>query len=326
MLNGWIGVDLFFVLSGFLITHHIFRTMDRNDGNWRWAPYLRKRALRIMPAYYMVLFLAVIGVFPYFDISKELLGPRTVYHLLFLQDYLPSNIVVAFWSLGVEEKFYIIAPLLIFAKAGTATPQDRMARVASILLIGIALRVTTAMGASDVTTYEAFFYAFRSPFHMTLDPILIGVLIAIVYGAPSEFPRLTSRSTAIAAFWIGILTFGWLSFSGPMMESISWWDKTLQPTVIAMAFGGITFGLVFGGGPAAVFRTTFLFIFARISYSLYLVHLPLLPVSMRLAEAVAPGQGNFPVFVAIFGTLSLLASVALHFAVEKPFLIVKERA
>ena len=323
MANGWIGVDLFFVLSGFLITFHILRLHDRHGGRWHWKPYLQKRALRIVPAYYAVLFLAVAGAFPYFEVAPELLGLRVVYHMLILQDYLPANIVVAFWSLGVEEKFYLLAPLLILARADARSLSGRMITISMLLFLGIAVRVLTAIEATDIDSYQQFFNAFRSPFHMTMDPILFGVLIALVYRSKHECPILTSRAVAALAFWIGAILFVVLSCSHEMMRDITWWDKTIQPTVVAFTFAAITYGLVFGGGPGALFRSTVLFVTARISYSLYLIHMPLVPLSLVLAESIAPG--NFLLFLILFTVISVVAALILHFAVEKPFLGIKDR-
>ena len=61
MANGWIGVDLFFVLSGLLITQHIARVFERDDEPWHWRPYLAKRMLRIVPSYYAVLLLVFVN-------------------------------------------------------------------------------------------------------------------------------------------------------------------------------------------------------------------------------------------------------------------------
>ena len=323
MANGWIGVDLFFVLSGFLITHHILRLHDRNSGNWYWLPYLQKRALRIIPAYYAVLFLAVVGAFPYFDVPSDFLGLRVSYHLLLLQDYLPSNIVVAFWSLGVEEKFYLLAPLLILARANATSLPGKMSTIVMLLVLGIALRVHQTIDSADIDSYEHFFYVFRSPFHMTMDPILFGVLIALVYRSKNEYPVLASRLVAGIAFWTGAVLFLVLSCSHEMMRDITWWDKTIQPTAVAFAFAGVTYGLVFGGGPGAVFRSTVLFVTARISYSLYLIHMPLVPLALVLADYLVPGE--FMIFLALFGFISVSCAMVLHFAVEKPFLVVKDR-
>jgi peptidoglycan/LPS O-acetylase OafA/YrhL len=325
MVNGWIGVDLFFVLSGFLITHHILNLRERHAGNWTWKPYLERRAMRIIPAYYAVLFLTAVGAFPYYEVPSELMSLRVLYHMLFLQDYLPANFVVAFWSLGVEEKFYLLAPLLVFARQGATSLRERVGGIVILLFLGIVLRIFTATTNPAVDSYDTFFRAFRSPFHMTMDPILIGVLIAFVYRAREDLPRLTSKSVATIAFWLGGVIVFTLSTTSAMMDTITWWDKTLQPTAIALAFGGMTFGLLFGGGPAALFGSTILFFFARISYSLYLIHLPLIPVSLLLASEILPGANQFLAFFTIFGVLSLACALALHFTIEKPFLLMKDR-
>ena len=103
LMNGWVGVDLFFVLSGFLIGRQAFR----NDG---WGRFWFKRVTRIVPAYWTCLAL----------VALVLTGARAwgqagwdfAAHLVMLQDYTGSVFVPAFWSLGAEEKFYLLAPLL----------------------------------------------------------------------------------------------------------------------------------------------------------------------------------------------------------------------
>jgi peptidoglycan/LPS O-acetylase OafA/YrhL len=288
-------------------------------------PYLQKRALRIVPAYYAVLFLAAAGAFPAYEIAPDLMGLRLAYHMLFFQDYLPANIVVVFWSLGVEEKFYLLAPLLVLARANAASLRERVTGIGMFLCIAVVLRVITAVGKPDIDNYDAFFVVFRSPLHMTLDPILMGVLLAFIYRAREEVPRLTAVGTANYVFWSGAILLALLTGIGAMMGDIGWWDKTLQPTAIAIGFSAITFGLLFGGGPAAIFRTALLRFFARISYSLYLVHLPLVPLSLLLANRVSDAESGFGVFFTIFVLLSIVAALLIHFAIEKPFLLIKDR-
>jgi peptidoglycan/LPS O-acetylase OafA/YrhL len=324
MANGWIGVDLFFVLSGFLISHHIIKLNERHDGHWPWKRYLAKRGLRIIPAYYTVLFLTVLGVFPYFEIPERWLGLRIGYHLLFLQDYLPANIVVAFWSMGVEEKFYLIAPFLVLAGAKRSTLRERISIPLALLVAGVAVRVLAMHHRPEITDYEGFFRVFRSPFHMALDPILIGVVLAFVYRGRDEWPRITARAPARLVFWAGAVGFVLLTTSGELMAEISWWDKTLQPLVITAIFGAITFGLLFRGGPSGWFDSAILLFFARISYCLYLVHLPLIPLARGLAEQGSRAEPSFALFFAIFSALSILAALLLHYIVEKPFLMLKD--
>ena len=96
MMNGWAGVDLFFVLSGFLITHQILGRYRRTDGRIAYGAYLGRRALRIVPAYYATLLILAAGLVPYYPIPSEDLAIRLGWHLLFLQDYLPQTFAPVF--------------------------------------------------------------------------------------------------------------------------------------------------------------------------------------------------------------------------------------
>jgi peptidoglycan/LPS O-acetylase OafA/YrhL len=105
LLNGWIGVDLFFVLSGFLIGRQAWR----GDSLRR---FWFKRVTRILPAYGACLGVVAIGLTiagAWKQRAADFLA-----HLVMLQDYTGSVFVPSFWSLGAEEKFYLLAPLLVF--------------------------------------------------------------------------------------------------------------------------------------------------------------------------------------------------------------------
>lgn len=325
MTNGWIGVDLFFVLSGFLITRHIIRINQQPDHVWRWRTYLAKRALRIVPAYYAVLFLVASGAMPFYPVPENLLGLQVAYHMLFLQDYLPAGIVVAFWSLGVEEKFYLIAPVLVMFLLRSATLQKQVINILLLLFVCLVLRCLTAWQNPDITGYSSFFNTFRSPFHLTLDPILTGVILAFIYQLKHQQKNFISASLANRVFWLGTGLFTTLICGDAMMADITWWDKTLQPTVIALACGAITFGLLFGARPGKLFRSALLFFFARISYSLYLIHLPMLPLSLEAVRYISPSSYEFPVFCTIYFSLSVMAALVLHYLIEKPFLMIKDK-
>ena len=95
LLNGWIEVDLFFVLSGSLITHHLLNGNYHNPLS-NMGRYLFARGLHILPTYLAVLALVALGAFPFYHVAQEHMTIRVLYHLLFLQDYIPSNILVPF--------------------------------------------------------------------------------------------------------------------------------------------------------------------------------------------------------------------------------------
>ena len=313
-MNGWVGVDLFFVLSGYLIAMHLLR-VGAGSGDFLWR-YLAMRALRIVPAYYAVLALVVIGVFPFFSVDPQLLPVRIGYHLLFLQDYLPSNINVVFWSLGVEEKFYLLAPLLIFALLRLKSGRSRAALLVLCFALPIGFRTMAFLRLDQALGYAEFWPIFRSPFHMTLDGLIVGVAIAVAQHA-GIVPR--SRKVGLAVLGTGTAVFvAWLA-SHDFMAVIDLGDATLQPALIAILAGALTLGAVqLAGTPLPLTR---LFqVLSRLSYSLYLIHLPLIPLSLAVSATHGP-LAFWPCYLSV----SLGAALLLHLAVERPFLRIKDR-
>ena len=314
MINGWIGVDLFFVLSGYLITSSLLKS-GRHD----WKRYAQKRVLRIVPAYVAVLLLCVAGAFPFFAISQEGMPWRVFYHLLFLQDYLPANINVVFWSLGVEEKFYIVAPFLIFwlAKRKHIAPC-----LLALILAGYALRLLSFYMANP-QDYVAFFETSRSPFHANLETLLLGVAIAFwrVDGT-----RMLASKTPQRIFWAAIFALLALMASHEMMHGIGWFDVAVQPLLIAGTMGALVFSVA-AGYSAAFLRGVAARFLSRISYSFYLVHFPLMPAAFFCSLALGQYMGlqSFWIYGATYLLLSPAAASALYYVVEKPFLDIKVR-
>lgn len=329
MLNGWIGVDLFFVLSGFLISRHLLGCYGR-PGGLALGPYFAKRALRIVPAYYAVLLIAAAGLVPMYAVSQQALLARTTYHALFLQDYFPANIVVTFWSLGVEEKFYLLAPLALAAILAWRRPQAQLAMVAAFIVIGPLARLISTALHPDVDSYLPFFPIFRAPFHACIDALMIGVLCALLHHHRERLAWLQQPHVTTSILWSAIALMTGLLVVTPLLAEIGSFDKVLQPLLIALASGGILCGLVFSGRSVPILRSLSLLVLARLSYSLYLVHLPLIPgliwlVDSPLGLAQAPQPLRFLAFLPLFATASLTAAACLHYLVEKPFLLLKDR-
>jgi peptidoglycan/LPS O-acetylase OafA/YrhL len=321
LVNGWIGVDLFFVLSGFLIGGHLLR---QEPETFRWPLYLAQRALRIVPTYWAVIAIVVAGLVPWYAAGDRFLAVRTAYHLLFLQDYLPPNIVVAFWSLGVEEKFYLLAPVLVFGSAWMRDRRRRLALLAAIGLLALLSRSLLALRDPGPTGYDAFVVAYRFPFHHCLDTLVVGVIAAMLHRDLKAGGRSHARLAALLA-WGGLAAAGWLLFSGELLGVLGWRAKTWQPDLIGLAFGAVVLGCALGGGPRRLLSCFALRAIARISYPLYLVHMTLIPLCWHLVGA-DPSTGGAALvrFIPVFFAVSLLAGTALHFTVEKPFLLLKD--
>ena len=324
MMNGWMGVDLFFVLSGFLIGSHLIRRRD----SFSWSSlgrYFGARALRIVPTYFAAIGLVAIGFFPLYKPLSQDVTASVIWHLLFLQDYLPSDLIVAFWSLGVEEKFYIVAPLLIIGTGRLGRLRVRMIAYGVLLVLPMLFRWLTLQSIEfDFTSYRAYFETFRSPFHLTFEGLLIGVICAEIFACQicrQRYGRIAKHmlllgSTIIAVHLVPV----------NLMAQITLYDILLQPMLLSIGFGLILLAMALINPKTGWAASRFSLIGARLSYSLYLAHMALIPAAMVPALlSGTQGLALFGIFFIAFIALSVIASLALHFAVEKPFLQLKSR-
>ena len=308
--NGWVGVDLFFVLSGYLIAGGLIRRSGRNDSMFP-AGYFQSRILRIVPAYYVVLMLCVAGFFPG---GPEVSVQSVIAHLLFLQDYTGSNINVAFWSLGVEEKFYLIAPVIVILLARQTRMANLLAFAALLFLIAPLSRGITFEAIGEGIGYEAFFAAMRSPFHMSIEGFVVGIMVAILRTrgfalSPSAALAGLSACAVALVLWLG---------SHEFLGQITRIDAWLVPSLLAVLFGVMVFCAACLPDRALPFEPFFR-VNARLSYALYLVHLPLLPLAFALSA-----EQHFLVFWGSYLILSYALALVIHFSVERPFLILKD--
>ncbi len=227
-MNGWVRVDLFFVLSGYLISRHLIRN-GLGNGHFVFWRYLAMRALRIVPTYLAMLALIVASAFPLYAVDPRALDLRVAYHLLFLQDYLRSDINVVFWSLGVEEKFYLAAPVVVWLALIQRGLAQRLLLLLLIAALSPALRAWTYFSLPPAD-YPELFQALRSPLHTCLEPLMAGAPIAVAQhaGAIKSSPVTGMRLGLLALF----LLAAWLG-SHDFMAAIGAFDAVWQPAVIA---------------------------------------------------------------------------------------------
>lgn len=313
-INGWVGVDLFLVLSGYLIARSL---LCRQDGSSliHVRTYIRARVLRIVPAYFFTLFVIAAGLVPFYVVESEDMARRVIYHLLFLQDYLPADINVVFWSLGVEEKFYLLAPVLVFGLVAVRSTKLALAILLALFLLSPVAKLAQFISAASAPEYDAFFARYRSPFHLSLEPLIAGVAVAY---AQSKSLISLSREAALRLLTVaGGLMAVWLT-SHEFLTDITLFDATIQPIAIALLCGCMVLAATcLGASPAPGSR--FWRPMSRLSYALYLVHFPLIPLC--LVGAAILHAPFWLVFVAVVAP----SAAALHFFVEKPFLILKDR-
>lgn len=324
-LNGWVGVDLFFVLSGFLIA----KTFPVERFNARAIKaYLLKRILRIVPAYYTVLGICCAVLWVSAEPPSNGLFYSALYHAVFLQDYTGANINVVFWSLGVEEKFYILCiifvPLIFFIHKKRSF-KGTILCIFMIILMGMIMRYAGYVRAGMPNNYAEFFLSVRAPFHACLEPLFLGVLIAVFYSSKSYYLDKRRILSAKFIFYLSAVSLAFIMFSSRMMLNISAYDVTIQPLLIAFSMAGLVYGAVFSGGVGYLENKSMAYI-SKISYSLYLIHVPLFPLAFYTAQYIAAGSHIYVFFLLttlIYIPISLGCAHILYKIVEEPFLKIK---
>jgi peptidoglycan/LPS O-acetylase OafA/YrhL len=308
LLNGWIGVDLFFVLSGFLIGRQAWR----GDSVRR---FWFKRVTRILPAYWACLGVVAIVVTMAGTWSQS--GADFLAHLVMLQDYTGSVFVPAFWSLGAEEKFYLLAPLLVFALARLRRPLWQGAGLLALWFVPVVWRAVTASGLAGAVSYANYFPQYRSPFHLTCESLVLG--FAIAWMSQQRWSSRITRSMREGLFWSGAAGVIYWLVPSTILLTIDAPTIVLAPALIGLCFGAMVLAAVSGPGTysrllgGAMWRPL-----ATGSYTLYLTHMMVLPVAAVMGK-------QWIAFVPYYLALTAISAYVLHRYVERPVLVWRDR-
>ena len=321
VLNGWIGVDLFFVLSGFLIGRQAWR----GDSLRR---FWFKRVTRILPAYWACLGIVAIGLT--MAGAWPARGVDFLAHVVMLQDYTGSVFVPSFWSLGAEEKFYLLAPLLVFVLAGARVRMWQGISLVALWLVPVLWRVAAASSMTGVVSYATYFPLYRSPFHLTCESLVLG--FAIAWMSRQTWSTRISRPIRETLFWGGAAgVMYWLAPS-VILQTIDATTIVLAPVLIGLCFGAMVLASVSGSGSYSVIAGRAMWKpLATGSYTLYLTHMMVLPVAAALAARAIPlAEGasftaRWVAFLPWYVAMTVLSAYLLHRYVERPVLQWRDR-
>jgi peptidoglycan/LPS O-acetylase OafA/YrhL len=319
--NGWIGVDLFFVLSGFLISYHLLSKWPEQNTGVFIKSYFKKRALRILPLYIAIIALVYFSLIPYYSPPQEISISSLSVHFYFIQDYLYSIVIVLpLWSLAVEEKFYIIAPLLILLTI-------RFPRSVIISIVGIIiLQQYLKLQGSNAIHYGDFFWNYRSPFHLSVSGILCGFILAFVY---LKYPASEGFKVKLRYISIGAtILVMYLLFSQRWVEVSEWNMVSHVSLICTIAFSLMLYNALINPlSSLEILKGRFLRFWAKLAYPLYICHITIIPLALVWLAEINDSKDiyAFTLFFVIYLCVSFVFSVILHLLIEKPFLIIKSR-
>jgi peptidoglycan/LPS O-acetylase OafA/YrhL len=307
--DGFLGVDVFFVLSGWLLTRQALRMRDTFRSSARFAStFWVRRWLRIIPLYWVVL----AGLFAFGGATgaQPMTPSQLATHAVFLQTLLPPNRFGVSWSLVTEEWFYLLLPLVVLLASNVYDRRLRYGLALGALLIPMAVRaVLLSRGvAAD--------YVLADPL-ARFDGLVVGSLLAAAsLGAP-WWPWAVARRRILfgagSLGLVGVLAFGVgesLAFHVVGLPAFCLLVGALLPQLSQLRWPS--------AAPRAAMAVTALL--SELTYPLYLLH-QVIPIR-HWVQATGPARLGL---AAASIVALLVVAAALHLCVERPFLALRDR-
>nr|WP_275902385.1 acyltransferase [Myxococcus eversor] len=317
---GWTGVELFFVLSGFLIGSQLLEPVARGETPSLKRFYLR-RSMRILPPY-----LIVVALYLFVPAWSERPVETPAWRFLtFTQNFgLSLNGFSHAWSLCVEEHFYLVLPLCVLALRGRVRAPHLLTGAVGLMVAGMLLRAGLwqrhfSMLGPDEAGWRGYDTLLYYPTYARLDGLTCGVLLAALrVFRPAAWERWTRGARAGGLALVGVAC----------LASVFWLNEEhfryLAHTMLAFPLTSVGYAalLVAMAGPTAsrvCARIPGVRTFAVLSFTVYLTHKA---VQHGVRVALEPyGLDTFHPATLLGGAVAvLLASLALHHGVERPAL------
>jgi peptidoglycan/LPS O-acetylase OafA/YrhL len=299
---GWCGVDLFFVLSGFLITGILF---DAKGSAHYFRNFYMRRVLRIFPLYYGVLFVVFV-IIPIWRPMNSAQDHRLVANQHWLWLY-AANIPQAvsdgwplesswvrlnhFWSLAIEEHFYLVWPAIVFL----FERKTLMRICTSVIVSALVMRSVAYFLWNDTAAYVL------TPFRM--DELAMGALVALAARGPEGISGMVRPARWIAGILGVSLGVIWVANE----EDVNY---TVLLTTLAAFFGAILVVAVGGRMGSMVFSNRVLRFFGKYSYGIYVFHWMLSPMMEKHFSNIKLGAMSGSSFVGVILSMGIAIGIS----------------
>ena len=276
--GGFIGVDLFFVVSGFLITGLLLREHERH-GTISFSRFYARRVRRILPAAAVVLLVTIPASYllvsllsrpdTMSDAAAAALSVANIRFALTTDYFNPAGYspFLHFWSLGVEEQFYLVWPLLFLAAAWHGSRRRIGAALVGLIIVSLA----ASLWLTDRNPGYAFYLLPTRAWQLAA-----GGLLALIVSSPWRVPSSSMKRLSAGV----LITAGWLAVAALIGAALLFGSNTAYPGLAAVVPTAAAVALIASGsarfGPGALLRLAPLRFLGKISYSLYLWHWPIL--------------------------------------------------
>ena len=340
---GWVGMQSFFVLSGFLITRVLLndRAVSNSFGDYLKRFYIR-RILRVFPLYFS--YLLIVALVLYIFGQTEHLSSHVLYASTYIYNYYHASAAYThsfafshLWSMSVEEQFYLLWPLVMYL-----LPTAKKARnfLLAVVFAGPLLRAGTALLWPMLPTGEVTNSIPRAVFLITpcyLDAFAIGALLNFLKIRVSAYALF---GASLIAMVVGMVINGpgvFPSFSKGAYFALGWpkmmprgeqfiWGYTVINVLLFMLINVV---ITSKGHVHKLFLNPALDFLGKRSYSIYIVHFSLLGLSLPLIDHLIATIGNRPLACLLFSVgyipLTIMIADQTYRRIEMPALQLKSR-
>lgn len=306
---GHLGVRLFFILSGFLITRILLQARRKQDFQLGYAlkSFYARRVLRILPAYFAML--AFVGA-----INLEQARDGLAWHALFLSNFFYAIrgewmpwVLVHSWTLSIEEQFYLVWPLIMLL-----APVRYLERVCiAFIALSLAYRLCWPITGTPTIARDLLPPA-------SMDALAAGGLLAVYRGRTAVWPR--GLKTAALVLGGAFLALSWLDPKpiGQAAQWALWIAREILPLAPLVVFVGLA-SQGFKGGFGRLMEWSPLRALGRISYGVYLYHVVVLALVIKAQPWIPMEMSDYGIgWLTVGGTATLAVASLSWVFLERP--------
>ena len=332
--NGSASIDMFFVLSGFLIAGPLLKEL-RNSGTINLKAFYIKRSLRIFPPYYIFLALQFFLIIPFFARGRGEFGEmlmstrwRIVFDLAYISNYYPGTLFHG-WSLSLEEQFYMIFPLFLMFVFHRIPERFQLPSLWVLVLLPMAYRlyILPAIAAQPHPSgpYQAWIYF---PFHGHIDSVIIGIITAYIYQFRRHWIDYVYDRPALKSALLGASVILFFAYSIFVFEYL----PTIEGMVVRFPVFSILSALIMilsipeGGWVNRVLSWKWFIPAAKLSYCAYIIHIVvMIPLSRKIFGGGELHYYHIFLWFIPIGLVIFFFAYLFHLVAERPFMIWKDR-